>query len=152
MKVQDEMENDTITKYFSETAANYADKICLQMHADGEWERYSFAQAERIVKKIAAHFEKIGIGKGDFVMLILDNCPEWALFYLGILYAGACAVPFDKKSGMDEVENIAKSCGAKGLVISQDIFSEEDFANISPQFESIIIKDLQQPDDSSKLI
>ena len=76
--------------------------------------------------KTAAFLINEGIGKGDFVLLILENRPEWALFYLGIIRSGACAVPVDAQITKREMENIAADCQPKAAFTSQRIFSEKD--------------------------
>lgn len=131
-----------ITDYFSHTASRFPDKVCVQVEKDGVWQRYTYSQAESFSKQIAAFLASNSIGKGDFVLLTLDNCPEWAFFYLGILYAGACAVPLDPQARILEVEKITSDCNPKAVVLSRRTYSEKDFTRIKSKFKKIVITDL----------
>lgn len=130
-----------ITHLFTQTAQRLPNKVCLQIERGGAWERYTYAQAEELSRKVAAFLMNAGIGKGDFVLLILTNSPEWAIFYLGIIYSGACAVPVDSQSTSKEIETITADCSPKAVFTSRGIFQEKDFASLISNFKKIIIDD-----------
>lgn len=130
-----------ITYLFTEIAKRFSSKVSLQIERGGKWERYTYAQVGELSHKVAALLINEGIGKGDFVLLILGNCPEWAISYLGILYSGACAVPVDPQLTIKEIQNIAADCNPKAIFTSKAIIQESDFASLKPRFKKIIIID-----------
>ena len=95
-----------INRLFTETVQKFSSKICLRAEKNGAREEYTYAQVDELSRKIAVFLIKKGIKKGDFIFLILENSPEWAISYLGILYSGACAVPVDPQAVDKEIENI----------------------------------------------
>ena len=117
-----------INHIFAKTAQRFTEKICLQIEKNGVWEKYTYTQVEELSRKVAAFLINEGIGKGDFVLLILNNCPQWAIFYLAITYAGACVVPVDPQAAVKEIENITADCNPKAVFTSERIFSENNFA------------------------
>ena len=60
--------------------------------------------------------------KGDRVLLVSENRPEWAIAYFGILRAGATAVPVDPQlSAAEVVEPLAARAGrAACALVSED--------------------------------
>ncbi|UCD17062.1 MAG: AMP-binding protein [Candidatus Zixiibacteriota bacterium] len=57
--------------------------------------RYSYADLERLIVHIAGALRNAGLGDGQRVGLLAENCPEWGVFYLAVLMAGGIIVPFD---------------------------------------------------------
>ena len=130
-----------INDLFREITGKFPKEICLQVEKDGVWEKYTYAKTEELSSKVAAFLISEGIEKGDFVILMLDNCPEWTISYLGILHSGACAVPIDTKATIKELENITKDCSPKAIFISHDIVSRDNFENIKQAFKKIVVID-----------
>ncbi|MEA3305924.1 MAG: AMP-binding protein [Candidatus Omnitrophota bacterium] len=92
------MPQEMVINYlFRKIAGEFPKKTCLQIEKDGIWEKYTYGRVEELSRRAAAFLMNEGIGKGDFVILMLNNCPEWAISYLGILHSGACVVPVDAK-------------------------------------------------------
>lgn len=69
----------------------------------------------RLARRLAAHLQ---LHAGDRVALMGENCPEWALAYLGIVRAGATAVPLDRMLPAAEARRILQMVGARALIIS----------------------------------
>ena len=60
-----------------------------------EDERYSFAEAHRIVNALAQRLCTYGVLPGDRVAIAMRNYPEWALAFWAIVAVGAVAVPLN---------------------------------------------------------
>jgi len=102
---------------FLETASRFPQKTALQLRESAtNYEKYSYADAARTIKSLAYYFIKHGIKRHDTVALVLENRPEWPLFYFGILHAGASAVPIDHQLTMQEIKNILSDSGAKLMI------------------------------------
>ena len=54
---------------------------------------YSFADIERLSRRIANGLVGLGVAKGSHVAMLFNNCPEQLLIYLAIVRLGAVAVP-----------------------------------------------------------
>ncbi len=65
----------------------------------------------------ASGLEKLGIGRGDRVMLLMDNRPEWHLSDLAIVDLGAVDTPVYGTLSPAQVAYQAKDSGAKAAVV-----------------------------------
>ncbi len=75
--------------FLEESARQFPDKTALIC----EEGRFSYRQLNLLSDKLAACFISRGIRKGDRVVIILRNSPEYIVSYYGSLKAGAVAVP-----------------------------------------------------------
>ena len=73
---------------------------CARRHSDRPYLRcgddvYSYADADRLSNELAAGLSQAGVGQGDHVAIMMENCPEylWLVFALGKL--GAVGVPIN---------------------------------------------------------
>ncbi|MBV9242371.1 MAG: non-ribosomal peptide synthetase, partial [Acidobacteria bacterium] len=73
----------------------------------------TFGEMLRQVRGIAANLQKNGIQPGDRVVLIGENHPNWALAYLGTLFAGAVVVPLDPHGEIETLTNFLQDSEAK---------------------------------------
>ena len=89
----------------------------LRRGADG-WTATTFVEAARAMHAFAAYLESNGVRPGDRVGLQSENRPEWSLAWLGILQAGAVAVPLDAQLRPQEVGEILATAGAGHCVVS----------------------------------
>ncbi|HEX8729098.1 MAG TPA: AMP-binding protein, partial [Ktedonobacterales bacterium] len=65
----------------------------LWVGPDGQEERYTFVDFDEQSSRAAHAFEKLGIQKGDRVLLMLPRVPEWWEAVLGLMKLGAIAIP-----------------------------------------------------------
>ncbi len=71
-----------------------------------------WAQARGVGRRLQA----LGVRRGDRVVLMLPNAPEFGLGYFGILAAGAAAVPLNPLLKAEEVRYICEDAGATAMV------------------------------------
>nr|UUJ74917.1 4-coumarate:CoA ligase [Cephalotaxus hainanensis] len=72
--------------YCLENANEFGDRVCFIQASSGKV--YTYGDVDLISRKAASGLAKLGIGKGDVVMLLLHNCPEFAFLFLGTSIAG----------------------------------------------------------------
>jgi len=65
----------------------------LWRDASGRERRLSFADVARGARGVAAVLRGLGVAPGEPVLVMLPRVPEWHLAVLGILHAGAIAIP-----------------------------------------------------------
>lgn len=112
----------TLHQYVFQNAANYPDKPCIIEHSTGK--EYSYADVERISRKVAAGLVKFGIGQGEVVMLLLPNCAEFVFLFLGIAMRGAVVTTANPLYKPAEIHRQVRSAKAK-LIITQAAFVEK---------------------------
>ncbi len=78
--------------------------------------KYRFDEVADAVRRAAAGFQAMGVGKGDRVGLFLPNVPHYVAAYYGALLAGATVVNFSPLYTVDELTHQVEDSGTKLLV------------------------------------
>lgn len=117
----------TLPEMFRISAARYPDRPCFTVYSPGRV-TLTYAEALKKIERTAAFLAGVGLRKGDKAAVTGKNSPEWAVAYLGILFAGATAVPIDYQLRNEEIENILRASDAKHLFVD-----EEKYDSLDPQ-------------------
>ena len=85
-----------------------------------EDEKFSFNEINSLVEKAAGGLSELGILPGDTVTLYAANSWEWIISYYAIARLGAVINPVNTMLTPEELEYVAKDCGAKAIITSLD--------------------------------
>jgi carnitine-CoA ligase len=80
----------TLPVVLEHQAVARADRPCLQWTDAGR--AYSFAEVNAIANRLARGFQKMGVKKGDFVVIFLPNCLEYVFAWYALAKLGAVEV------------------------------------------------------------
>ena len=86
----------------------------------GEEKQFSFGEISRLSKKLAASLYKMGIRKGDFVMLIMKRRAEYWITYPALHRLGAVAIPATHMLTKKDVVYRDNAAGVKMIIAAQD--------------------------------
>jgi long-chain acyl-CoA synthetase len=86
-------------------------------HEDGV-ERFTYRQLGARVAEVASFLAGAGVVAGDRCAILAENSPLWCAAYLGILEAGAIAVPFDTTYTDAQVAALLRDAGARVVFAS----------------------------------
>ncbi|QAT83078.1 putative long-chain-fatty-acid--CoA ligase [Corallococcus coralloides] len=117
-----------LLELFEATVHAYRHRVAFRMAAGEKEERFTFGEVHRYAARVGSYLMAQGIKRGDRVLLVSENRPEWAISYFGILRAGGTAVPVDPSLTEAEVVNIAKRAAAKQCLVSEQ--TAEDFPGL----------------------
>ncbi|WHY69264.1 long-chain fatty acid--CoA ligase [Neobacillus sp. SuZ13] len=78
-------------------------------------------EMKQYADQFASGLRKLGIAKGDKVMVCMPNCPEVLYSYQGITRAGATIVPVMFTLHPKELHYIARNSGAKAVITSSAV-------------------------------
>lgn len=98
---------------FYRRAAERGNAPFLWHKADGRWQSISWAEAARQASSLAASLEDMGLKRGDRVMLVSENRPEWCIADLGIMAAGCITVPTYTTNGERDHQHIIEDSGIR---------------------------------------
>jgi len=135
-------EDLVIHRIFAQISSRFSDRICLQIKKGSTWERWTYRQIEDLSLSIGTFLIKEGFTKGDFAAICLENRPEWAIIYLGIMAAGLACVPLDPQLTEQEIENLINDCSAKIIFVSNAVFQAKNINKIKSGLNRIVILDL----------
>ena len=88
---------------------------------EGPGRTYTYREFAAAVERFAAGLLARGVGKGDFVLVHLSNCPEILIAWHACSRLGAIAVTTNTRSSAEELAYYAANCGA-AVAITQPAF------------------------------
>lgn len=89
----------------------------------------AYAELKRQAEAIAAWLQVQGVGRGDRVLLYMQNCPQHAAAFYGILRADAVVVPVNPMNRADEFTHYITDPQAKAAITSADLAATVADAN-----------------------
>ncbi len=102
----------------SETAARYPDTIAVQMKFGDRYEQYTYSRLLSSIASASASLSKTGIAKGNRIVLLSENRPEWMIAYLATVSLGAVIVPLDAQLTEKEIAVLISNSDAKAAFVS----------------------------------
>lgn len=118
MKLSDFETAPNLVNLFLSRADAQGDKPFLWAKHDGTWQSISWNEAARRVSLIAQGLLDLGLTKGDRVMLVSENRPEWCLADLAIMAAGCVTVPAYSTNTERDHTHIIENSGARAVIVS----------------------------------
>ncbi|HYX69584.1 MAG TPA: AMP-binding protein [Terriglobales bacterium] len=101
---------------FVESAERWPQNVALEMQRQDSVERYTYAEVRRMAESVGRWLQENGVARGATCGILAGNGPRWTAAYLGILAAGAVAVPFDTAFSRAQVATILRDSGAVVLL------------------------------------
>jgi len=111
---------ETSLYYNLEAAATrYPDKAALVFYDT----IVSYAELKREVDALAGFLQqRFGVAKGDRVLLMSQNCPQFVVAYYAIMRADAVVVPVNAMSTARELEHYVADSGARAAIVAQELY------------------------------
>ena len=103
---------------FLARARENGEKPFLWAKKDGHWQAISWADAARQVASLAAALNALGLKRGDRVMLVSENRPEWCISDLAIMAAGCVTVPAYITNTERDHAHVLENSGACAVIVS----------------------------------
>jgi fatty-acyl-CoA synthase len=101
------------------SARRYPDKPYLVFYDT----TVSFSEFLDEAKRVAGFLEqKCGVRKGDRVLLLMQNSPQFMIGYYAILRANAVVVPLNPMNLTQEIRRFAEDAGGTTILASQELY------------------------------
>ena len=96
-------------------------KACaIVQHAGYRSTRSSYLEIACLAAQCAREFERLGIQRGDRILLWGKNSAEWVAAFFGCVLFGAVAVPMDQAATTDFASRVAAQVDAKLTFVDRD--------------------------------
>ncbi|MEW5772795.1 MAG: AMP-binding protein [Thermodesulfobacteriota bacterium] len=109
----------TLPKLLLDQAAAQGRRTALREKEWGVWQPCSWAEYLRRTAEFAGGLKALGFGRGDIIILIGDNRPEWLWAELAIQSLGGIALGLYQDATPDEVGYIFELARAR-MVVAED--------------------------------
>src|SRR5260221_6881831 len=101
------------------SARRYPDKPFLVFYDTA----VTFGEFLDEAERVAGFLERqCGVRKGDRVLLLMQNSPQFVIGYYGILRANAVVVPLNPMNLTQEIQRYAEDAGAAAIIVSQELY------------------------------
>ena len=101
-----------VNALFAATVGRYGDREALVTGRH----RLDYGKLDRVAERLAGHLHRLGVARGDRVVLFLPNDRDFVYALLAVLRLGAVAVPVNVREQRPELAFILAQCGAKAIV------------------------------------
>ena len=85
---------------------------------DGEWQPTSGEEAHKKAIALSNSLIKLGVSKGDRIVLVSESRPEWMIADIAIMATGAISVPAYTTNQVNDHAHILRDSGARGAIVS----------------------------------
>jgi len=138
------VEGHTIPGQFAKTAARRADLTALRWRTpDGGWGECTWRQYADRAARIAGGLAGLRVQRGERVVLMLRNRPEFHAVDMGVLLAGATPISIYNSSAPDQIQYLASHCDAVVAVV-EDVDFLERFLKVRgelPMLRNVVVLD-----------
>lgn len=108
----------TLPENLTVTARRFPDKVAIHYYGTP----ITWAELDRATDRLAGWLHAVaGVGRGDRVLLFMQNSPQFVIGYYAILRANAVVVPVNTMSKIEELRHIAADTGASAAVVGQEM-------------------------------
>ncbi len=97
-------------------------RIVLSVKRNGKWENFTGEDFVEYRDNFSLGLLALGIKKGDKILTISNNRPEWNFIDMGMSQIGAVHVPVYPNMGVIEYDYIIEHSDAKIVIASSDIY------------------------------
>ncbi len=95
------------------------ERALAERPAGGDWTYTSSAQLRARVTALAYALRGAGAERGDRVAIVSNNCVDWIVADLAIVYAGCVSVPIFATAAADQLRFILEDCEAKLVFVQR---------------------------------
>ncbi|MGE5779044.1 MAG: AMP-dependent synthetase/ligase, partial [Hyphomicrobiales bacterium] len=111
--------------YFAAVAEKFPERPAAELQRKQDVERLTYREMADLSSRAASWLDEHGIGAGERVALLAENDGVWCGAYLGVLRAGAVAVPLDTNYTDTQISKLLKDCDGSA------VFTSERFADLA---------------------
>jgi len=116
-----------------------AGRALVELARDGGRREWTFAQIERASDGVAQSLTSHGVGRGDVVMTLIGNRPEWVLSMMACFRIGAVALPCNEQLRAKDLA--LRIAVAQPRLIVADVRDRDELQAAQPSCEVLWIGD-----------
>lgn len=97
----------------------------MRKHHPWGYQSITYREFGKLISLAGAGLIDSGLEKGDRVILIAENSPEWLIVFAAVTACGGVAVPLDPRMRENEIRHLMIHSGASFVITSPGLFGEE---------------------------
>ncbi|MDR0644971.1 MAG: AMP-binding protein [Treponema sp.] len=113
----------TLTELCDKAADKFKKRVAFEVYRDDyTYNRFTYAEFFRMSVQFAALLSSLGVRRGDRVMILSENSPEWVIAYFGIAHTAAVSVPVLSDFSEVQIANIGVHTEVSAVCVSTKLF------------------------------
>lgn len=118
------MDETNLVRTFFAVAKERSGRPFLWAKTDGKYQAWSWDRVADEVQRVANALSKLGLERGDRVLLVAENRPEWCIADLAVMQAGGITVPAYTTNTVQDHAYILEHSGASIVVCSGGVLAK----------------------------
>jgi long-chain acyl-CoA synthetase len=140
------VQGETITQALEHTVSRVPNRVAVRTKGDDEV--VTWAQLRDRADALAAGLQRLGVGKGDSVALMLGNRPEFHVADLAVMTLGATPFSIYQTYAPEQIQYVVSDAGARVAIIEGQYLDRFRAARKDlPELETLILVDEAEGDD-----
>ena len=115
------MKLNTLYEILNNSVKNFSERIAFSLWRGGS---YTFKQVGEKVAEVQELLRSAGLKKGDKVVLLSSNMPNWGVCYFAITTGGYTVVPVLPDFTSADLDRIVEHSEAKAMCVSDKLFTK----------------------------
>jgi long-chain acyl-CoA synthetase len=114
----------TVATRFRDTVGARADRAALRWKTGDRWAEWTWAEYADQATRLAGALGRLGVGRGERVVLMMRNRPEFHVADVAAILVGATPVSIYNSSAPEQIQYLAHHSGAVAAVVEDVDFLE----------------------------
>ena len=114
----------TVPTRFAETVRATPDAVALRWKDGDTWHHWTWTDYAERATRLAASLRDLGVGRGDRVVLMMRNRPEFHVADMATLLLGATPISIYNSSAAEQVQYLVGHCEASVAILEDDGYLE----------------------------
>ena len=113
----------TLLELFEHAVTSHPARIAFRRKKADSHGLWHYHEVHEYVRRFSGALLELGVARGERVVILSDNRPEWGVAFFSIVSVGGVAVPVDRMLGRSEIVRLLTESGAR-LVVAPASFSK----------------------------
>ncbi|AEJ20441.1 AMP-binding protein [Gracilinema caldarium] len=137
------LERRTLTELVQASSLRFAKRTVFSLFSEGTLSNLvTYEDFGKLSTGVASVLQQLGLKKGDRVMLLSENRPEWPISYFGISLAGTVIVPILTDFIAEHIGTIARHAEISAVCATEKTLAKIKIAGISEDIPLLRIDEM----------
>ena len=143
------MDKQTVIEAMKKTVDKFSHQIALKTKINDKWEEITWQAYYDQVRTTARAFMALGLGEGNTINILGNNCPQWFISDMAAIFAGAIPGGIYTTSSPEQCQYIAAHSQAEIVVVEDagQLAKIKEIRENLPDLKAIVMMTGSDDDD-----